>query len=168
MSKKPRKKKLTPKEAAFCRHYVDTRNGAKAARLAGYSENTAAEIAYENLRKPHIAEEIAKLTTEALGDEDQNKREVLLLLKQTMNSDISDMIEITTNDKGQPTVSLKDGADTHLIQEIGNYYHGIKIKTYSKLEAADKLMRHYAMFKDLGTKDNPFHYLMGGWKEKPD
>ena len=35
-------------------------NGAKAARMAGYSTNSAREMAYENLAKPHIAREIKR------------------------------------------------------------------------------------------------------------
>lgn len=47
-------KKLTKKQAAFIQHYKECKNGAKAARLAGYSERSAANIAYENMRRPHI------------------------------------------------------------------------------------------------------------------
>lgn len=57
-------KKLTQKEEAFCQAYLIDFNGAKAARLAGYSENTAKEIASENLTKPHIQARISQLRLE--------------------------------------------------------------------------------------------------------
>lgn len=45
---------LTEKQKAFCREYIYDWNGRRAAIAAGYSEKTAAEMAYENLNKPHI------------------------------------------------------------------------------------------------------------------
>lgn len=50
--------KLTEKERIFCHQYIIDWNGSRAAREAGYSENTCAEIAYENLRKPHLIQYI--------------------------------------------------------------------------------------------------------------
>ena len=48
------KKKLTEKEKNFCHEYVIDWNGARAARVAGYSEKTCTEIASQNLIKLHI------------------------------------------------------------------------------------------------------------------
>ncbi|GAB3278192.1 hypothetical protein GCM10027347_52430 [Larkinella harenae] len=45
---------LNEKQRAFVIQWCEHRNGAKAARLAGYSPNSDDEIAYENLRKPQI------------------------------------------------------------------------------------------------------------------
>lgn len=52
--------KLTLKQKLFIDHYLKSRNGTQAARLAGYSGNdvTLAAVAYENLRKPQIRFEI--------------------------------------------------------------------------------------------------------------
>ena len=52
---------LTRKQEAFVRHIVEGNSGTQAAILAGYSERTAKEMAYENLTKPHITQAIAKL-----------------------------------------------------------------------------------------------------------
>jgi phage terminase small subunit len=54
---------LTEKQKIFCREYIFDWNGTRAAKAAGYSENTAAVIASENLNKPNIKayiEEIQK------------------------------------------------------------------------------------------------------------
>ncbi|MDD4972475.1 MAG: terminase small subunit [Paludibacter sp.] len=51
--------KLTPKEKRFCHEYIVDWNKARAARTAGYSPETAKEIGYENLTKPHIQQYIA-------------------------------------------------------------------------------------------------------------
>jgi phage terminase small subunit len=52
---------LTPKQEKFCREYILDYNGARSARSAGYSEDTAKEIASENLTKPNIRAYIALL-----------------------------------------------------------------------------------------------------------
>ena len=49
---------LTDKQKRFCEEYVIDWNATRAAKAAGYSENTASEIGYENLRKPQISEYI--------------------------------------------------------------------------------------------------------------
>ncbi len=54
-------KELTEKERIFCEQYVIYRNGTKAAIIAGYSEDSAREIASQNLTKLHIKEHIEKL-----------------------------------------------------------------------------------------------------------
>jgi phage terminase small subunit len=54
---------LTEKQKAFCREYIFDWNATRAAKAAGYSENTASEMGYENLNKPQIKayiEEIQK------------------------------------------------------------------------------------------------------------
>lgn len=51
--------KLTDKQMKFCEEYLIDLNATQAAIRAGYSENSATEIGYENLRKPHIAEYLA-------------------------------------------------------------------------------------------------------------
>tara|TARA_R100000388_G_C7229660_1_gene153874 strand:- start:875 stop:1306 length:432 start_codon:yes stop_codon:yes gene_type:complete len=61
-------KKLTTKEQLFVMEYLACNSGAEAARRAGYSENAAKEIAYENLTKPHIKNAIEQKRTEQLGD----------------------------------------------------------------------------------------------------
>lgn len=67
-------KKLTEKEEAFCQSYLIDFNGARAARDAGYSENSAKEIAAENLTKPHIQARIQQLRNE-MGDKFNITRE---------------------------------------------------------------------------------------------
>lgn len=61
MPDEEKKKELTEKEEAFCQSYLIDFNGARAARAAGYSVDTAKEIACENLTKPHIQDRIYEL-----------------------------------------------------------------------------------------------------------
>lgn len=50
--------KLTPKQAKFVIEYLVDMNATQAAIRAGYSEDTAGVIGYENLNKPYISEAI--------------------------------------------------------------------------------------------------------------
>ena len=55
--------KLKPKQARFCREYIENGgNATQAAISAGYAPKAAAQTGNENLRKPHIAEYIRELT----------------------------------------------------------------------------------------------------------
>ena len=47
-------KKLTKKQALFIEHYKECFCATKAARRAGYSDRSAANIGYENMKRPHI------------------------------------------------------------------------------------------------------------------
>lgn len=51
---------LTPKQQRFIDEFMIDLNATQAAIRAGYSEKTASETGYENLRKPQIAAEIEK------------------------------------------------------------------------------------------------------------
>ena len=46
--------KLTERQKAFADYYIMSLNATQSAIKAGYSENCAREIGYENLTKPHI------------------------------------------------------------------------------------------------------------------
>jgi len=56
--------KLTPKQKVFCEEYIIDLNGTQAAIRAGYSANSAKEIAYEHLTKPHIQDLVQELQAE--------------------------------------------------------------------------------------------------------
>lgn len=52
---------LTEKQEKFCREYIWDFNASRAAREAGYSEDTAGKIGSENLQKPEIKARIKEL-----------------------------------------------------------------------------------------------------------
>lgn len=53
--------RLTRKQVLFCHYWVQTGEGAEAARRAGYKEDNARATASENLTKPNIQSYIAKI-----------------------------------------------------------------------------------------------------------
>lgn len=52
---------LTGKQRRFCEEYILDFNATRSAKVAGYSEDTAGQMGYENLRKPEIKAEIKRL-----------------------------------------------------------------------------------------------------------
>ena len=55
---------LTSKQKTFCLEYMIDMNATQAALRAGYSKSTAGSIGSENLQKPEIQEELARLMQE--------------------------------------------------------------------------------------------------------
>ena len=69
---------LTIKQRAFCQGYLSHNgNATQAAISAGYSMHTATEMAAENLTKPHIRLEIARLKAENAREVDISPARVL-------------------------------------------------------------------------------------------
>lgn len=59
--KKPKCGKLTAKQEKFCYEYCIDYNATQAAIRAGYSQDTASVIGFENLRKPNIKNRISEM-----------------------------------------------------------------------------------------------------------
>lgn len=57
--------KLTPKQKKFCQNIARGKNATQAALDAGYSADTARQIACENLTKPYILQEVEQAAQKA-------------------------------------------------------------------------------------------------------
>ena len=77
--------RLTAKQAAFVQEYLVDLNATGAARRAGYSERTAAEVGYENLRKPQISEAIEGALAERAARTELSADEVIAGLRREAN-----------------------------------------------------------------------------------
>ena len=73
---------LTEKQKAFCREYIRDWNGKRAAEAAGYSENSAKEIASQNLTKENVKAYIEELKGDLEKTVGISKSMVLYHLKQ--------------------------------------------------------------------------------------
>jgi phage terminase small subunit len=159
-------KKRTKKQELWCKLYVSNgHNGTKAAIDAGYSENSAKQIATENLSKPYLIEyinELEKPIVDRLGlDEDW----VLSKLKRYSEANIVDFFDFKTikisKDEGKKKketsyidVSLKDLKKlprelTECIQELSQTAHGYKLKLVDKKSSVEDVGKHLGMFKEL-------------------
>lgn len=154
-------KKLTTKQSAFVTFYMETFNGTKAAKLAKYQgdELTLANVACQNLKKPHIAAEIAKrmkiLTMPA--------EEVILRLDRLARATIEDFIEID-DETGEYKLSLVKAEERGSLGVIKHIHQTKKVKvlkngehhtTYStqltlhdSQAALEKLGKFYNLFSE--------------------
>jgi len=113
-AEQPNSPTLTDKQRAFVLEYVKDFNGTQAAIRAGYSEDSASEIAYENLRKPQIRQQIDRHFEDMGLTADRILSEQMALAF----SDMGDFLDISAGGG----LTLKDGADlqgkTKLIKKL--------------------------------------------------
>jgi phage terminase small subunit len=121
--------KLTEKQKRFIDYYIETGNATEAARRAGYSEKTAAETGYENLRKPNIKNYIDKRLKQLKDERIAKADEVLQYLTAVMRGEEKEKF-IIFNDDGEK-VEVEAPA---------------KIKERTK--AAELLGKRYTLFAD--------------------
>ena len=141
--------KLTKRQEFFCRNYVaNGHNGTQAAIDAGYSKNTAAVQATENIRKPNIIAFIEQLEKPAKDKLGLDENWVLTKLKRFAETNLTDFFEIKTQKisvgKGKRKreivsqhLVIKDLKKlprelTDCLQEISQTQNGIKLKLVEK------------------------------------
>jgi phage terminase small subunit len=137
---------MTPKQTRFVEEYLVDLNATQAAIRAGYSVNTAKEIGYENLTKPHIRAKV----DERLLDLSMSAAEVTKRIADIARGDVADVVEILPG--GSWRIDLKKAVrlgKTWLIHELAFDRQGNpKVKLYSAHEALRDLARVHGLFND--------------------
>lgn len=149
--------KLTPKQEAFCSEYLIDLNASAAARRAGYSEDTAGAIGWENLKKPEIQFRLTELRQKLNRNNDDLAQKVIEELKKVGFSNIQDFIETGNSIKDLSTVdAIKAGAIAGIKKSVTTFGDGegnegekttVEFKLWDKLSALDKLGRHLGIFE---------------------
>ena len=135
---------LTDKEKKYCEEYVIDWNKARAARAAGYSEEWARSIGYQNATKIHIKQYIEFIKNELERLSGVSKlRNVMELSKIAFSSiahlhntwiELKDFEELTEDQK-----SAIESIDTKTVtinfDEQTKQVEYVKIKLYSKSDA---------------------------------
>jgi len=148
---------LTEKQKRFCEEYLIDLNATQAAIRAGYSEDSAYSIGWENLKKPDIQEYLKarqKELQEATGItqkrvlEEYAKVAFLDIRKfYTVDGVLKSIHDLDDNAAGAlagvEVYEEKTGEED--VEAIGTTK---KIKTYDKVKALDSLARHLGMFTD--------------------
>jgi len=116
-------KKLKGKQASFCHEYMVDMNATQAAIRAGYSPKTACSIGVENLRKPHVKQEIARLEKEK-----------------------SEAIMVTVKDVVQGILDVVNDAKRTIYDIDGN---GTMADRNAALKGYDLLGKHLGMFNGI-------------------
>lgn len=83
---------LTEKQAAFCCRYVTENNASLAAREAGYSPRTAAQIGHKLLKRPSITRALQALRVELAESETVAPAAVLARMKAQALTDPSSLL----------------------------------------------------------------------------
>ncbi len=157
--------KLTKKERIFCHQVIIDWNGSKAARIAGYSKKTCAEIGYENLRKPHIEQYIAFIKEDLEKESGITKLKVLNELNKIAFSSISHLhdtwiqlkeFDDLTDDQRASIESIDTKTETRREEGVPDILvNWVKIKLYAKgpsLDIINKMNGYYAPEKlDIRT-----------------
>lgn len=154
----PESLELTDKQRVFVQEYLVDFNATQAAVRAGYSENTAGQIAYENLKKPYIQLAIQKALMARSEKTRVYQDWVLEQYIKIASADIKDFLSfrtelsiVTYTDEGQPVIDYRpviemkdsDQVDGSLISQVSISPKGVfTFKLYDKLKALDKLADH--------------------------
>jgi phage terminase small subunit len=146
-----KKSSLTDKEQSFCEQYIVDLNATQAAIRAGYSENSAAAIGYENLRKPHIQAEIDRLKLERCERTRVTADRVVLELARIAFSSMKDLA--TWNENGMcfrdsedidedAAAAISEIESRKVVDKDENEILTLKIKRHDKVAALKELREH--------------------------
>ena len=143
--------KMTAKQGRFVDEYLIDLNGTQAAIRAGYSPNTAHDIASENLRKPNIAAAVA------LAMAERSKRTGITadrVLEEIAKLAFVNAADVISSDGSVSGLALRD--DTAAIQSVkvktipteeGDIVEQ-EVRLYDKTRNLELLGRHLGLFND--------------------
>lgn len=163
--------KFTGKQQAFINAYLSNGfNGTEAARTAGYKGNdaTLAAVAYENLRKPHIAAVIKQRFEELT----MSSEEVLARLSNMARTDMTDFMQVYPG--GMPAFDFEKAAEANrlgLIKKFKVTPKSIELELYDAQAALVHMGKYHALFtdrvKNVSWQDEIIELLRDG-KLTPD
>lgn len=143
---------MTKKQAVFCDEYLVDLNGTQAAIRAGYSPDTAAAIASENLTKPNIRARIDKALAERSRRTGINADLVLEELGRLMRVNAADVINIAdatiSNSASREDTACISSVKVKVIPTENGEIVEREIKLHDKLKAIELAGKHLGMFKD--------------------
>jgi phage terminase small subunit len=147
---------LTGKQKKFCEEYIFDFNASRAARAAGYSEDTAGSIGSENLQKPEIQDFIKELQSDMEKTAGISRLMIVKEYQKIAFSNIADLHtgwitraefeNLTQEQKAaiseiqtQTRTESKYDSKSESMQPIEVDF--VKIKLHSKTQALDSLMK---------------------------
>jgi phage terminase small subunit len=170
---------LTPKQERFVGEYLKDLNATQAAIRAGYSPSSAAEIGYENLRKPQIAAAISGAFKARAERTRVDQDRVVLELARNGFSDMRDIASwgpdgIAYKASGELTdeaaAAVAEITETVTPTKDGRERRTRTVKLHSKLRALELLGQHLGIFTDkvqMAPPPDGFTIRLIGLPEKP-
>jgi len=149
---------FTNKQKRFIEEYLIDLNGAQAAIRAGYSPDTAKEIASENLTKPNIKNEIDKALAERSKRTGVNQDRVIQELAKIAFVNLTDLVD-TNCCKIKPEATREDTSTLLSVKVKRTIFENgeseeREIKLMDKLKALELLSKHLGLFKDASLSVN--------------
>ena len=171
--------KLTAKQIRFVDEYLVDFNATQAAIRAGYKAKTAHVIGAENLRKPKIAEEIARRQKDLQRRTEVTQERVVMELARIAFANIADYIHVETQTRTKDdgtevtyqTVMFNETQELSADQRaalavVKQSVNGFELKLHDKIKALELLGRHIGMFNDKlslsGTDGGPLTFRWEG------
>lgn len=156
---------LTPKQKLFVAEWLVDLNATAAALRAGYSQKTAAQVGYQLLQKPAVAEAIQQAMDDRAKRTTVTQDRVIAELAKIAFANGADFAQVVTlkrGEPGRPGVQIVELTDTSsldadqraAISSIEETKHGIKVSTYDKVRALELLMRHMGMLDGNGGEED--------------
>lgn len=144
--------RLTSKQKKFVEEYLVDLNGTQAAIRAGYSSDSAKEIASENLTKPNIRSQIDKAMAERSKRTGVNQDRIIYELAKIafLNpTDVINMDEATIKGDAnrEDTAAIASVKVKVIPTETGDIVER-EVKTYDKIRALELLGKHNGMFTE--------------------
>lgn len=144
--------KLTHRQELFADEYLIDLNATQAAIRAGYSTNTAAEIGYENLNKPHIRAYIDKAMAERSRRTHITQDRVLQELARIAFVRVTDLVDPDTakvhDFASEDDLAVIQGIKVKQSWSDSGSSVEREIKIADKAKALDQLGRHLGLFND--------------------
>jgi phage terminase small subunit len=144
---------MNPRQQRFVEEYLIDLNGYRAAVRAGYAEKWARNIASRLLRRPEIAEAVAKAKEERRERLRITADRVLAELARIAFADMGRMVV-----RGEKGLSLKDTSelspdDLAAVAAIEVSADGKgRVRLHSKLRALDAIARHLGLFEKAAAE----------------
>lgn len=132
----------TNKQRAFVDEYFIDFNGTQAAIRAGYPETSARSIAYENLTKPHIAEEIARRMEERA----MSANEALAAMTDMARADITSFVRI--DEHGVPRIDFRRAQKSKqlgLVRKITWGQEAVSFELYNRQRAVELMLKRHGL-----------------------
>jgi phage terminase small subunit len=143
---------LTDKERRFVDEYLVDLNATQAAIRAGYSEDSAASIGSENLRKPHIAARVEKRMAAREARTEVTQDRIVQELARVAFGDARRVMSWGPDGVTLIDSETLDDDAAALVAEASETttQHGgsVKLKVNDKVKALELLGRHMGMFND--------------------
>jgi len=150
---------MTPKQQRFCEEYLVDLNATQAALRAGYSRASAYAIGSENLKKPEVAAEIARLR-DAQAERTAIKADRVLeeLARIAFGSPAAffhgdgRLKSITEMDESVVATIAQFEATS--VKGDGDFPATItKVKSWDKLRALELLGKHLGMWRETSAEE---------------